>query len=168
MLGAFAPDSLRFLGYYAKKGARGSGRRRRGRGSQSFLIQFKKVVLYKPIVNYELNGKTGMVGMHMKKIGTKIVTLAKAQVGVKTGKLQKSIHMAHYSTGRKQYIRVGSGVKYALAHHEGTGPHLIVPHPPRTHLRFRAKTGAIVYPTVVMHPGNKANRFLSSQLRKVL
>lgn len=167
------PDS-----FIATAALRGLRRLRRGgggppggpgrRSKKLIVLNFRGVVLYKPILNYELNVQTGMVGMHMKKIGGQIITLARAQVGVKTGKLQKSIHMAHYSSGRKQHIRVGSNVSYALAHHEGTGPHLIVPHPPRTHLRFRAKSGAVVYPTAVLHPGNKANRFLSSQLRKVL
>jgi hypothetical protein len=116
--------------------SRGTGRGRSGAGYKFFQIDFKKVVLYKPIVNYELNAKTGMVGRHLSVLGTKIVAGAKRQVGVKTGKLMASIHMAHYATGRKQYIRVGSAVKYALMHHEGTLPHVITPHPPKTHLRF--------------------------------
>ena len=141
---------------------------RRGRGSQAFILQFKGVVLYKPVLNYELNVQTGMVGREMKRLGAEIITLARVQVGKRTGKLAASIHMAHYSSGRKQYIRVGSGVKYALMHHEGTRPHFIVPHPPRTHLRFRARTGAVVYPTAVLHPGTRPNRYLSDQLRKVI
>lgn len=164
------PDS--FLLTAALRGARNIRRtsrsgRRRGR-STAFIIKFKGIVLYKPILNYELNVQTGMVGRELKRIGSQIITLARGQVGKRTGKLAASIHMAHYSSGRKQHIRVGSGVKYALVHHEGSGPHLIVPHPPRTHLRFRARTGAVVYPTAVLHPGTRPNRYLSDQLRRVI
>lgn len=163
------PDS-----FIATAVLRGMRRLRRGRGGprrrskKLIVLSFRGVVLYKPILNYELNVQTGMVGMHMKKVGAQIITLARGQVGKRTGKLAASIHMAHYSSGRKQHIRVGSSVKYALAHHEGTRPHFIVPHPPRTHLRFRARSGAVVYPTAVLHPGTRPNRYLSDQLRKVI
>jgi hypothetical protein len=167
------PDS--FLATAALRGyrraTRGTSRRGglgRGYKYAYFQLDFKKVVIYKPILNYELNAKTGMVGTHMKVLGGKIIAGARRKVGVKTGKLSASIHMAHYSSGKKQYIRVGSAVKYALLHHEGSLPHLIAPSPPRTHLRFTSKKGGVVYATAVMHPGTKPNRYLSTQLRKFI
>jgi hypothetical protein len=165
------PDS--FIATAALKSYRGATRGPRGRGGSRFKdtyiqLDFKKIVLYKPVLNYELNAKTGMTGRHMKVLGNKIIVGARKQVGVSTGKLSASIHMAHYSSGTKQYIRVGSSVKYALMHHEGTAPHLITPHPPRTHLRFTSKKGGLVFATAVMHPGTRPNRYLSDQLRKFI
>lgn len=163
------PDSPLF--YYAGKSLR-SKRVRSGTNSIAsnvrLGIKFSGLVLYKPIINYEMNAKTGMVGRYMVGLGTKIIAGAKERVGVKTGKLRDSIHMAHYATGRTQYIRVGSALKYALLHHEGSPPHLITPKPPRTHLRFASRKGAIVYATTVMHPGTKPNKYLSSQLRRYI
>jgi hypothetical protein len=153
-----------------RKSAR-SGLGRRGapplfRGSSlSFTYSFKGLVLYKPILNYELHTQSGMVGRRLHTLGTRIVASAKRQVGVKTGKLQRSIHMAHYSSGRKQHIRIGSNMPYALLHHQGTKPHVILPKPPRTTLVF-TKGARIIHSSVVMHPGTKANRYLTDPMRR--
>jgi hypothetical protein len=106
-----------------------------------------------------------MVGRRLHTLGTRIVASAKRQVGVKTGKLQRSIHMAHYSSGRKQHIRIGSNMPYALLHHQGTKPHVILPKPPRTTLVF-TKGARIIHSSVVMHPGTKANRYLTDPMRR--
>lgn len=136
------------------------------RGSSIALgYSFKGLVLYKPILNYELNTKSGMVGQRLYTIGDRIVASAKRQVGVKSGRLQGSIRMVHYSTGRKQHIRVGSNVPYALLHHQGTKPHVILPKPPRTTLVF-SKGARIIHSSVVMHPGTRANRYLSDPMRR--
>lgn len=160
--------------YAAQKGARAAKKGFGGGASLSgrspgviYKITFKGLVLYKPILNFEVNDPRGMVGRHMAVIGEKIKVKAQAQVGVKTGRLRQSIHVEHLSISNKQYIKVGSKVSYALMHHEGTRPHVIAAHPPGM-LKFRGRSGAMVFKTAVMHPGTKPNRYLSSQLRKVI
>lgn len=145
--------------------SRSGGRGVSGVISTNVKITFTKVVIYKPILNFELNHPSGMVGQHMRNLGLKIQAAAKKQVGVKTGALRQSINMEHKTLGGRQYIKVGSNMSYALMHHEGTRPHMIAAHPPGM-LKFRGRGGAMVYRTAVMHPGTKANRYLSSQLRK--
>jgi hypothetical protein len=124
------------------------------------------VVIRKPELDYVLNNPEGMVGRYLAKKGKEVEVLAKAQVGVRTGALRASIHMRHMRDPRGQYVMVGSRLNYALAHHEGTKPHLIVADKAKV-LRF-VKGASIVYAHSVMHPGTKANRYLSDNLRKVL
>lgn len=152
--------------YYASKGARSLRSRpvRGGRGSVGFSITVQKLIIYKPILNFELNNRYGMVGQHLHGIANRILQDAKRQVGVKSGHLRKSLHIQHIDGSRGQSVKIGSDVSYALAHHEGTRPHLITPNPPNTVLRFRS--GAkIINTSLVRHPGTKANRYLSDQLR---
>jgi len=153
-------------GLKGKNALRSASRGRGGGVSTSVLITFKGVVLYKPILNYELNVPGGMVGRHMWDLGMKIKVGAQRQVGVKSGRLRQSISVKQGTTGNRQHVKIGSDVHYALMHHEGTRPHIITANPPRTHLRFTNKRGGMVYTTSVMHPGTKPNRYLSSQLRK--
>ena len=110
-----------------------------------------------------LNSPRGEVGRHMTKIGLKIVTAAKAQVGVKTGALRDSIHM-RLRRGVLGGLRleVGSPLSYALMHHEGTRPHVILPQR-RTVLRFTSQS-RIVYSREVKHPGTRPNKYLSDNL----
>lgn len=160
------PDSPIF--YYAGKGLKTRSRRRprASYGAEvNFTYTFGNVVLYKPILNYELNVQGGMVGRHLQKIGAKIVAGARSQVGVRTGRLRTSIHMTHHTEASGQYIKVGSRLSYAYLHHEGTKPHIITPNPPNTTLRF-SKGARIIQTTVVRHPGTKPNRYLSNQLRR--
>lgn len=90
---------------------------------------------------------------------------AKAQVGVRTGALRASIHMRHLRDSRSQYVKIGSKKKYAYMHHEGTKPHLITPN--RAHVLRFVSRGRLVYAHAVRHPGTKANKFLSDNLRLV-
>lgn len=159
--------------YWGRKAARGVRRpsRRPLAGSRyittTVKITFKGLVLYKPILNYELNVPTGMVGKYMAVLGERIESKAKRQVGVKTGALRTSIHTEHRTTGGRQYIKVGSKLHYAYMHHEGTRPHIISAKPPGV-LRFKSKKGGVVHAVSVLHPGTKPNRYLSDQLRKVI
>lgn len=147
-----------------RRGLRGGG----GLINTTVKVTFTGVVIYKPILNYELNVPTGMVGKHMAVLGAAIETAAKKQVGVRTGRLRASIHTEHRTMSGRQYIKVGSSQPHALMHHEGTRPHIIAAKGPNTHLRFTNKRGGTVYATTVMHPGTKPNRYLSSQLRKFI
>jgi hypothetical protein len=125
-----------------------------------------RVVIRKPAYDFAFNNPNGMVGRHLASKGRKLEVLAKAQVGVRTGALRASIHMRHMRDPRGQYVMVGSRLNYALMHHEGTKPHLIVANNAKV-LRF-VKGSSIVYAHSVMHPGTKANRYLSDNLRKVM
>ena len=125
-----------------------------------------KVIIRKPAYNFEFNNPDGMVGKYLAKKGRRLEVLAKAQAGVRTGALRASIHMRHARDPRGQYVMVGSRLNYALMHHEGTKPHLIVANSAKV-LRF-VKGSSIVYAHSVMHPGTKANRYLSDNLRKVM
>lgn len=112
-----------------------------------------------------LNSPRGDVGRYMAGLGQKIEAAAKSQVGVRTGTLRASIHTRHSRDGRGQYLKIGSEVKHALAHHEGTKPHMIYQDPTKM-MRFVRK-GQIVYAHSVFHPGTKANRYLSDNLKLV-
>ncbi len=154
--------------YWAGKGLKVKGSKR----SKSTYIakidlkySFSKVVIYKPILNFELNNPMGMVGRHMHRIGLDIKRDAKAQAGFKTGALKKSIQMEHFGHGNGQTVKIGSNLHYALAHHEGTNPHIITPNPPNKVLQFSSGS-RIIRTAMVKHPGTRPNRYLSDQLRR--
>lgn len=136
----------------------------RGRSPIGFNIVVSKLVIYKPILNFELNSRYGMVGKHMHILANRIAMGARRQVGVDTGALRKSIKINHFEGSRGQSVHIGSDLSYAYMHHEGTVPHVIRPNPPRTVLRFRSGS-RVIYTPVVNHPGTKPNRYLSDQLR---
>lgn len=161
------PDSPIF--YWAGKGIRAARRARRP-GSYaaraSLQLTVVKLVIYKPILNFELNDPRGMVGNHMHALGRKIMVGAKAQVGVKTGRLRDSIYMEHRGIPYKgQTLKIGSGLSYAYMHHQGTRPHIITPKEGNAGALVFRKNSRIIYTKQVLHPGTKANRYLSDQLR---
>jgi hypothetical protein len=112
-----------------------------------------------------LNNPAGTVGRHLKAKGRRITNAARSQVGVRTGALRNSIHMRHFRDPRGQYIKVGSSLSYARAHHDGTKPHLILPTKGRN-LRFFSK-GFMVFAQMVRHPGTKPNRYLTDNLKLI-
>lgn len=120
------------------------------------------VVFRQPEFNTYLNEPRGAVGEFLEKRGRLMLMKAKAQVGVKSGALQKSIRVIHERGMLGQYLKIGSTLPYALLHHEGTRPHLITADDGRM-LRFTSQ-GRVVYSRQVMHPGTKPNRYLSDQL----
>lgn len=121
-----------------------------------------EIVFRRPVLDNLLNQPGGAVGRHLASVGRRIVLAAKRQVGVDTGRLKASIHMRHSRSGVGQYIEVGSSVKHALVHHEGSRPHLIVPNRAQV-LRFTAGT-RVVYTHMVRHPGTRPNRYLTDNL----
>lgn len=153
--------------YWAKRGLKVK-HSPRSKGSYlarvNLQYSFTKVVIYKPILNFELNDPRGMVGHHMHRLGTAIRLDAQAQAGFKTGALKRSIHLEHRGAPNGQTIKIGSNLHYALAHHEGTAPHTITPNPPNKVLQF-SKGSRIIRTPIVRHPGTKPNRYLSDQLR---
>jgi hypothetical protein len=162
--GGLIQDSA--LLYYAGKGLRSARPkvRRSSRGSVGVSITVQNLIIYKPILNFELNNRYGMVGRDLHKKANLILQGAKLQVGVRSGHLRKSLHIEHMDGSRGQSVKIGSNVSYALTHHEGTKPHLITPKAPNTVLRFGSGT-KIINTTLVRHPGTRANRYLSDQLR---
>lgn len=108
----------------------------------------------------------GMIGSYFRARGRVLENLAKRQVGVKTAKLQRSIHSDIAVTGYGFKVSVGSDNPIALLHHNGTKPHTIFPKTGKT-LRFNHH-GKIVYAKVVRHPGTKPNRYLTDNLPKVI
>lgn len=151
--------------HYAQKGARYATKHGGGSGLTKIgtSFTFQGLVIYKPILNFELKHPQGMVGAHLHKIGMRIQHGARAQVGVKSGRLKRSIHMTHRRDPMGQAISVGSNVNYAYMHHEGTKPHLIVPK--KAEVLSFGRGARIVHTKVVRHPGTKPNRYLSDQLR---
>jgi hypothetical protein len=164
--GALIPDYIRVVSYYGKKSSR-SARARSGGWPPSLGVNItvKGLVLYKPILNFELKAREGMVGKWLHKKALLIQQDAQKMVGVKTGKLKRSIHIRHISSSSGQSVKIGSNLSYALAHHEGTKPHLIMPKPPKSMLRFTSKA-RIIHSRVVYHPGTKPNRYLTIPLAR--
>lgn len=116
-------------------------------------------------MDFLLKSPAGPVGRYLARKGRLVLAAAKAQVGVRSGALRASLHMRHLRDSRGQFVRIGSPLDYALAHHEGTRPHLITPNRAQV-LRFTRGT-TVVYAHSVMHPGTKPNRYLTNNLRLV-
>jgi hypothetical protein len=115
-----------------------------------------------------LNSRIAPVGRHLHKKGKLIERAAKRQVGVDSGRLRKSIHMRHFVGATGQYVKITASTSYALAHHEGTKPHLIAPKKKDAVLRFSGRTGVSIHARIVRHPGTKPNKYLTDNLRLVL
>lgn len=126
-----------------------------------------KIVLLKGPLEDLLNDSNGVVGRYLRKKGDLIISLAKAQVGVRTGRLQRSIaHKRHFKDSRGQQMWIGSDVRYALVHHQGRGPVVIAPKSAKV-LRFVSR-GQIIFAHKVVQKGTKPNRYLSDPLSKVI
>jgi hypothetical protein len=126
--------------------------------------KFGKIIWNEPALDYLLKSPVGPVGRDLSKRGNKVLAAARIQVGVSTENLKKSLKVtAHDRSVRGQFVKVGSTtVKYALAHHEGTRPHIITPK--RAQVMVFESKGSVIYATRVKHPGTKANRYLSDNL----
>lgn len=113
-----------------------------------------------------LNSPTGAVGQHMRRIGLNILMGARRMVGVDTGRLRASLYMKHARRSRYQYVQVGSNLRYAYMHHEGTKPHIINPDRGRV-LQFNVR-GRRVYARRVVHPGTRGRKYLTIPLRRAV
>jgi hypothetical protein len=155
----------------ARAGQRGSGfggnRASAGRSSTGLTYKLSGVVFYEPVIQAYLNTTGGTVGRWMTAQGTKVVVGARAQVGVKSGRLRDSIKIQEHRTmAGGQIMRIGSVVNYAYVHHEGMKPVIITPKGTHKTLRFRA--GArIIYSRRVVHPGFKPNRYLKDNIKLI-
>lgn len=119
------------------------------------------VVLDKPALYTQLNTPQGDLWRWLHKRGKDALNAAQRQVGVRTGKLRRSLHMRHEPRPEGQELWIGSDtVSYAYLHHQGTKPHIIAP---KHGTVLRMGSSRVVHGPV-MHPGTKPNPFLSSQL----
>lgn len=122
-----------------------------------------EIVFRKKSLDFLLNDPFGPVGRDLNKRARQVMTAAKSQAGVKTGRLKQSIHVRnHNRTMTGQSIQVGSPVSYALAHHNGTRPHMIVPNTAKV-LRFTSGS-RVIYTRMVRHPGTRPNKYLTDNL----
>lgn len=113
-----------------------------------------------------LNSPTGEVGREVRRRGEVARTFARAKVGKRTGALAMSLYIEQSTSINGQKMSIGSNLPYALAHHEGTRPHLIHARDGGV-LRFSSK-GRIVYSRMVMHPGTRPNRYLADAVPLIL
>lgn len=126
-----------------------------------------KIVWDEPELYRTLKTRTGVVGRDLEARASKVMWAAKAQAGMGTGRLKLSIHMKHNITSTGQSFKVGSPLHYALMHHEGTRPHIIIAAANKV-LRF-VKRGSVIYVnSPVRHPGTRPNRYLTDNLPLVL
>lgn len=109
-----------------------------------------------------VNDPQGPVVLRLKRVGKTIVAAAKAQVGVDSGELQRSIHYNLQRYGGLPEVWIGSYNSIAYLHHEGTRPHAISARNAQF-LRYSSR-GRIVYARTVWHPGTKPNRFLTDNI----
>ena len=160
--------------YYGSKLRKGLSKKFRNKGLNlrprniQVSIRFEKLVVYKPILEFELNHSYGTVGRHLHRTANKITQLARLQVGKKTGRLMRSIkfeHLAKNALGPG--VKVGAYTHYALLHHRGTKPHIITPNKPGGTLVFRSGS-KIVRTPMVRHPGTRPNRYLTDPMTTVI
>lgn len=117
-------------------------------------------------IQYVTRSPSGPVGVHMAKLGRKLVRYAQRDVGVDTGRLRQSINSRVTVETTGLVTTVGSDNRIALMHHNGTRRHVIEPRNRRA-LRF-SRGASIVYARRVMHPGTKPNPYLSQNLARVV
>lgn len=110
----------------------------------------------------------GMVGKHLRVTAKKVEIDAKALVGVNTGRLKRNIKTGRVTRGVKgPEVEVKADTPYALAHHEGTAPHVITPKRPGGALHWGPRGSGITVVAVV-HPGTRPNRYLLNALTAVI
>lgn len=109
--------------------------------------------------------RDGLVGRDLDRRAALVQRAAIAQSGLRTGALKADIHREWVpSRPGRLTIRIGSNVKHALVHHEGADPHVIRARNVRV-LRYINKHGQVVFAQSVNHPGHRANKYLTDNLR---
>lgn len=159
---SFAATFLLRLGRRVSRSGGGAGRPRLG--PVVYTYRLRNLVLYKPIINFELRSNFGTVGQYMHKVANRVAQRARRQVGVDTGRLRASIKFKHIRRAGEAAVKIGAYTPYARMHHEGTKPHIITPNKPGGQLVF-ARGSRIIRTNIVRHPGTKPNRYLTDQIR---
>ena len=109
----------------------------------------------------------GRLGEDLEKRAGRVRDAAKRQVGVRTGRLKRSIRVyKHNRTAFGQTLRIGTAVPYAIYHHEGTRPRTIYPNKKQV-LKFKSGTviGGDIFARSVHHRGTRPNRFLKDNIK---
>lgn len=88
---------------------------------------------------------------------------AKREAPVDTGTLRRSITSDVQDGGHRGVV--GTNVAYALAVHQGSRPHVIVPRRAVV-LAFPGSGGRTVFARRVNHPGTRANPFMKRAMEK--
>jgi hypothetical protein len=114
----------------------------------------------------EFESRDGMVGRDLERRATRVQLAAKAQAGVQSGQLKASIHKRWTETsGDRLTIQVGSPVRHARVHHDGSRAHVIRARSARPMRWIDENTGNVVFARTVHHPGTRSNRYLTDNLR---
>lgn len=135
------------------------------------MAAVEKVVFipYKPAMYDTLRRPRGMVGRHMSRRADMFIAAARAQVGKGTGRLARSIHVrSHSAQPYGQEMKIGSIVKHALMHHEGTRPHVIHPKDRENGVLVFRRGTRLIETREVRHPGTKPNHYLTDNLKLFL
>lgn len=115
-------------------------------------------------INAYLYSPNGTMGRELYRRASRVRDAAKRQVGVRTGRLKRSIRVYNHTRfSRGQTLRIGTSVPYAKYHHDGTKPHTIYPQKKQV-LKFQ-HGGVIVFARQAHHPGTKPNRFLKDNIK---
>jgi len=118
-----------------------------------------------PSYRLVFESENGLVGRDLNQRALRVQEAARAQVGVRTGELQRSIKRTWTRrNGKTLSVSVGSNARHAAVHHEGSEPHVIRARYAKA-LRYEGNGGEIVFAKAVNHPGTDPNRYLTDNLR---
>lgn len=124
-----------------------------------------------------LYSPTGIAGRYLVKLAEIVQERAKQQVGYSddqnrnrdAGPHLRDTIIRRMNVGADGVeMEVGSESPHALYHHEGTEPHIIKAKNVSTLFFYWPKVGGFVWPTIVHHPGTKANHYLTDPLGEVV
>lgn len=132
------------------------------------MIQFTTVQTYVDTlaVHHYIHAEDAPVQRDMWKRGLRVYAGAVAQVGVDTGRMREGIEVNRGRDALGPYVEVVSTDPNTIMHHNGTRAHAIVPNKHKA-MRF-TKTGGAVFAHSVLHPGTRANPFLTDNLRRAV
>ena len=125
-----------------------------------------KVEIYQIPFDFTFNSPTGSpVGRFMRTRTIEAANMARAQVGVRSGRLKAAItwELDRKGPGRQIRARIGTlrqrGRGYSLYHHTGTKAHVIKSKRGR-YMTFTVN-GSRVTTRLVNHPGTRENHYLT-------
>jgi len=128
------------------------------------MFRMQKFVPDRRAIQSLLHGRDGMVAREIYKPALKVQAGAVRQVHKRTGRLARSIHTEMtYRPITGAYV--GTNVRYAMMHHEGTRAHPIVA---TGRMLTFTSNGKRVYARKVLHPGTRPNRYLTDNLIKAV